>query len=145
MDGDDFDDEFDIDFVNSASNKVKAKWAKTSIDKDLKDVTNTLDEDSKGSKNKKKSKSSNFIDIASSDKQVFKTNSIDILNSEASDEDEEVPPRSKEASLNITITPPGSPSNSPRARRNQPEALREPRKPNKLLRRSRSPRLGMTF
>ena len=113
MDGDDFDDEFDIDFVNSASNKVKAKWAKTSIDKDLKDVTNTLDEDSKGSKKKKKSKSSNFMDIASSDKQVSKTNSIDILNSEASDEDDEVPPRSKEASLNITITPPGSPSNSP--------------------------------
>ena len=113
MDGDDFDDEFDIDFVNSASNKVKAKWAKTSIDKDLKDVTNTLDEDSKGSKKKKKSKSSNFIDIASSEQQVAKTSSIDLLNSEASDEEDEVPPRSKEASLDITITPPGSPSNSP--------------------------------
>ena len=113
MDGDDFDDEFDIDFVNSASNKVKAKWAKTSIDKDLKDVTNTLDEDSKGSKKKKKSKSSNFIDIASSEQQVAKTSSIDLLNSEASDDEEEVPPRSKEASLDITITPPGSPSNSP--------------------------------
>ena len=58
MDGDDFEDEFDIDFVNSASNKVKAKWAKTSIDKDLRDVTNTFEDDNLESKKKKKSKGS---------------------------------------------------------------------------------------
>ena len=112
MDGDDFEDEFDIDFVNSASNKVKAKWAKTSIDKDLRDVTNTFEDDNLESKQKKKSKISNFIDNASSDKPLPKTNKIDIINSEASDEDV-VPSRKKETSLDVTITPPGSPSNSP--------------------------------
>ncbi len=112
MDEDDFEDEFDIDFVNSASNKVKAEWAKTSIDKDLRDVTNTLNDDNLESKKKKKSKISDFIENASSDKPVSKTNNIDILNLEASDE-EEVPSRKKETSLDVTITPPGSPSNSP--------------------------------
>ena len=107
---DDFDDEFDIDFVNSASNKVKAKWAKTSIDKDLRDVTNTLDDDTKGSKKKKKSKSNNFLDSASP--VVAKTSNVDLVNSGDSEE-EEVLQKSKEASLEITITPPGSPSNSP--------------------------------
>ena len=95
MDEDDFEDEFDIDFVNSASNKVKAEWAKTSIDKDLRDVTNTLNDDNLESKKKKKSKISDFIENASSDKPVSKTNNIDILNLEASDE-EEVPSRKKE-------------------------------------------------
>ena len=111
MDGDDFDDDFDFDFVTNASKTVKNKWAKTSIDKDLRDVTNTLEDDTLESKKKRKSKQSNFIDSVNCDKPA--SDSINLLNSEASDEEEEIAPKSKEASLNITITPPGSPSNSP--------------------------------
>ena len=109
MDGEDFDDDdYDIDFVINASNKVKEKWAKTSLDKDLRDVTNTTYDDdcAEGSTRKKKSKRSNKI--------VGNMPVTKIVNEslEVSDE-EEISGKNKETTLDITITPPGSPTSSP--------------------------------
>ena len=58
------DDEFDLDFVNSATNAVMSKWTKGHVgkdkSKDLKDVTNINDIELQVSKKKKK-ESNNFI------------------------------------------------------------------------------------
>lgn len=100
------DDEFDLDFVNTASQTVKNNWCKNRLDrskKDLKDVTNTLGDSPTGPTKKKRGKRDNFIDspsLPSTSKSV-----------EIEDEDDDlIPIRDKTKPKEpITITPPGSP------------------------------------
>ena len=102
---DDFDDEFDIDFVNTASKTVKNKWTKSGLDKskkDLKDVTNTLGDSPVVPAKKKRGKKDDFIDSPS----LPSTSRA----AEIDDDDDLIPIRDKTKTKEpITITPPGSP------------------------------------
>ena len=110
------DDEFDLDFVNSATNAVMSKWTKGNVgkdkSKDLKDVTNLDNESSQDVKRKKKKKSDNFIDSPA----VTVMDAAKCLNSDEDDnsENEDDLVKNKIPSTEpISITPPGSPTGSP--------------------------------
>ena len=101
------DDEFDFDFVNTASKTVKENWCKNRLDrskKDLKDVTNTLGDSPTGPSKKKRGKRDDFIDSPS----------LPSTSKAAEDEDDDlIPIRDKTKPKEpITITPPGSPDGS---------------------------------
>ena len=110
MSSDEFDD-FDLDFVNSASNKVKTTWSKNNLEKgslkDLTDVTNTLSESCPVPLKKKKGKD-NFMDSVSVPGKKKATDAGEISQS-----DEEVSDRKKSISRDVSITPPGSPGATP--------------------------------
>ena len=110
MSSDEFDD-FDLDFVNSASNKVKTTWSKNNLEKgslkDLTDVTNTLSESCPVPSKKKKGKD-NFIDSVSVPGKKKATEA-----EEFSESDEEVSDSKKSISRDVSITPPGSPGATP--------------------------------
>ena len=102
------DDDFDLDFVNRATDTVKAKWASKIIDPDMKDDVNTeADEKDEIPTKKKKGKISGFMDSPMVTKKVTPARHND------SEEDDEIKVRDKKERPEITLTPPGSPAASP--------------------------------
>lgn len=103
------DDEFDLDFVNSATNAVMSKWTKGHVGKGKsKDVTN-IKSDNEPQVSKKKKKSDNFIDSP-----VVTVKETMKCSDEDDSEDEDEPEHTKiSVAEPISITPPGSPSGSP--------------------------------
>jgi len=112
---DDFDDEFDIDFVNSASNKVKSNWTTNKLDrkkKDLKDVTNLCDNDS-GPSNRKRSKDSkNFMESPSLSSSLKAPIPVAGSDDNEDDVDEDDIPDDRKTDQQVDITPPSSPDHT---------------------------------
>jgi len=107
------DDEFDCDFINSASNKVKSKWTTNKLDrknKDLKDVTNLCDNDSGPSSRKKSKDSKTFMEspsLSSSSKAA-----IPVDESHSDDDEDDLVPSDGKSNQNLDITPPSSPEHT---------------------------------
>ena len=94
------EDEFDLDFVSNASKTVKKKWKKIDSE-ELKDVTNTTDDQKEIPRKKKKT---GFMD-SNEDPTINLTKP----EGEGDTDDDEVETKTKESS-EVSLTPPGSPA-----------------------------------
>ena len=104
----DSDDDFDLDFVNQATIKVKNNW---SSKVDLKDVTNTMTEEGDEIPTKrKKGKISGFMDSPTVTKKAVTVNKS---YNDSEDDDDEIKVKEKIERPPISLTPPGSPAASP--------------------------------